>query len=154
MLDKNDPLVKRLIADEGWRDGPYRDQFGFWTIGVGHLIDSRKNGRLPDQMRSFPLTEEQILWMLEEDIKEKEDGLLARLPWYVDLDTARRHVLTSMAFQMGVDGLLRFEDTLRAVREKRWSDAADGMRASLWYRQTPARAERLARVMETGKEEV
>jgi lysozyme len=55
-----------------------------------------------------------------------------------------------MAFQIGVEGLLRFRRTLAAMQSHDYAGAAAGMRASLWARQTPARAERLARVMESG----
>jgi lysozyme len=55
-----------------------------------------------------------------------------------------------MAFNLGVPGLLKFKNTLRAVREGRFEDAAKGMLASKWARQVKGRAVRLAQVMKTG----
>lgn len=34
----------------------YQDSLGYWTIGVGFLIDGRKGGRLPDAVRDFVLS--------------------------------------------------------------------------------------------------
>ena len=55
-----------------------------------------------------------------------------------------------MAFQMGVDGLLGFKNTLAMIQSGRYSDAAKGMLSSLWAKQTPARAKRMSEQMRTG----
>jgi lysozyme len=55
-----------------------------------------------------------------------------------------------MCFNMGWGGLGGFTNTLQAIQERRWAAAAAGMRASLWARQVPERAERLARAMASG----
>ncbi len=147
-------IVRLLIQEEGSRLEPYKDHFGYWTVGVGHLIDRRKGGLLPPWVRpSFPLDPIEVDQLLLRDIAEKERALFEALPWFLILDEVRRTVLLSMAFQMGVDGLLEFRQTLAAFKDGRWSDAADGMRASLWYRQTPGRAERLARAVTSGAPE-
>ena len=65
-------------------------------------------------------------------------------------DPARLAVLQSMAYQMGVQGLAAFKNTLQAVIERRWNDAAAGMLNSRWARQTPDRAKRHAQQMRTG----
>jgi lysozyme len=51
---------------------------------------------------------------------------------------------------MGLAGLLQFTNTLAAVREGRYEDAASGMLTSLWARQVGPRATRLAEMMRTG----
>lgn len=137
----SDLLKKLLIKEEGIRLSAYTDHLGYWTIGIGRLIDARKSG-------SITLSE--ALYLLDNDIKRVTDQLEAALPWTLLLDEVRKAVLVSMAFQMGIDGLLKFRNTLRAVEEGRWADAAAGMRSSLWHRQTPGRAERAARAMESG----
>ena len=37
-----DKLIEELRADEGEKLVAYRDHLGYWTIGVGHLIDPAK----------------------------------------------------------------------------------------------------------------
>ena len=59
----------------------------------------------------------------------------------------RRAVLLSMAYQMGVDGLMKFKNMWAAINRQDWDDAADQMLDSKWARQTPERAGRHARIM-------
>jgi lysozyme len=68
----------------------------------------------------------------------------------------RQRALLNMAFNLGWNpqapgGLDDFKNTLRAMQDGHWTLAAAGMRASLWARQVGARAERLARMIETGQ---
>ena len=72
-----------------------------------------------------------------------------RLAWWRQLPDARRAVLMAMAFQMGVDGLLGFKNTLAMVKAGDFDGAARGMLASLWARQTPERAHRMSEQMRT-----
>jgi lysozyme len=60
-------------------------------------------------------------------------------------------VLVGMAFQMGTEGLLKFKNTLAMVQAGDYESAAKGMLQSLWARQTPERAARMAKQMRTGE---
>lgn len=135
-------LTRQLKGDEGTKPHAYQDHLGFWTIGVGRLIDARKPGS--------GLRPEEITFLLNNDIDDRIRELGRRLPWFLDLDPARQGVLLNMSFQMGVEGLLGFKNTLRMVEQGRYDEAADGMLLSKWATQTPARAQRLAVQMRTG----
>lgn len=137
----DEQLLAELRRDEGVVRHAYQDSLGWWTIGVGRLIDPRKGGGLSDA---------EIDLLLANDVARVEAELDRRLPWWRTLDPARRRVLVNMAFNLGVGGLLGFRNTLRAVREGRWEDAAEGMLQSKWARQVGARATRLAAVMRGG----
>jgi lysozyme len=115
---------------------------GPWTIGVGHTGSDVKEGAV--------WTDAQVSAALDADIEHVKGKLDSALPWWRDLSGPRQDVLVQMGFQIGVVGLLAFHRTLDAMRAGNFSLAATGMRASLWARQTPHRAERLARIMETG----
>ena len=135
-------IVQQLKNEEGSVAHAYQDSLGFWTIGVGRLIDERKGGLLyPDE----------IDYLLMNDIRRKTDGLNDALPWFHLLDEPRQAVLIQMAFQMGVKGLLAFSTTLSHVRVGRYAEAAVAMLESVWARQTPERAARLSKQMETGE---
>jgi lysozyme len=56
-----------------------------------------------------------------------------------------------MAFNLGLDRLLQFHDTLAAVREGQYDHAAQHMLGSLWAHQVGARADRLAYLMRKGE---
>jgi lysozyme len=81
------------------------------------------------------------------------------LPWFSMLDTShafvdtnpRQCVLVGMAFQMGSSRLMGFHKALAAIRDEHWADAAAQMLDSDWARETPGRARRMARQMETGQ---
>ena len=133
-------LKSQLLREEGAESCAYQDSLGYWTIGVGRLIDSRKGGGLSN---------EEIDYLLDNDIKAKTREVLLALPWMPRLSEPRQAVLIGMAFQMGLKGLLQFKRTLGSVEDGHYGEAALGMLDSTWAKQTPARAMRLATQMET-----
>lgn len=136
--------VESLIAsEEGRRQDAYRDTLGVWTIGIGHTGHEVVEGLVWD--------DQQIDGAFFRDVATAHDGLVASLPWLDTLDPVRKAYLISMAFQLGVHGVLGFPHTLAALRDQRWNDAAGGVRDSLWHKQTFLRAERCARAFETGE---
>jgi lysozyme len=135
-------LIRQLKADEGVVTHAYQDHLGYWTIGVGRLIDKRKGGGLRPS---------EIDFLLQNDIDDRIEALTRRLPWFQDLDDARRGVLLNMSFQLGVDGLMGFKNTLKLVELGDYAAAAKNMLLSKWATQTPARANRMAAQMRTGQ---
>ena len=136
-------LIAQLKVDEGVESCAYQDHLGFWTIGVGRLIDKRKPGA--------GLRPSEIDFLLQNDVDDRIDQLTRRLPWFQNLDDARKGVLLNMAFQMGVEGLLGFKNTLALIEAGNYAKAAENMLLSKWAQQTPNRAKKMARQMETGK---
>lgn len=136
-------LTAQLRRDEGTRAAAYQDHLGFWTIGVGRLIDSRKPGA--------GLRPDEIDYLLRNDIADRVAALQRALPWFAKLDQARQGALINMAFQMGTAGLLAFRQTLGLVRDGKYAEAADQMLKSKWAEQTPGRAKRLSEQMKTGE---
>lgn len=135
-------LITQLRHEEGVSRYAYQDHLGFWTIGVGRLVDSRKGGGLSD---------DEVDYLLRNDVARFTQEVLAALPWVAQLSEPRQAVIIGMAFQMGTAGLLGFSTTLDRVKNGQYANAAAQMLASKWARQTPARAERLAKQMETGQ---
>ena len=135
-------LKSQLLREEGAESCAYQDSLGFWTIGVGRLIDSRKGGGLSN---------EEIDFLLENDIKVKTREVLLALPWVPRLSEPRQAVLIGMAFQMGIGGLLKFKRALGSIEDGQYAEAAVEMLESKWGNQTPERAYRMAKQMETGE---
>ena len=133
-------LKQQLIREEGAESCAYQDSLGYWTIGVGRLIDSRKGGGLSN---------EEIDMLLDNDIKRNYEAVLKALPWMEKLSDQRQAVLIEMAFQMGVSGLLQFKRTLGSIEDGQYGEAAVEMLESKWAKQTPKRAYRMALQMET-----
>lgn len=138
-------LRRQLRLHECFVPHAYRDSEGYWTIGIGRLIDKAKGGRI---------TEDEAYYLLENDIIAKEGELFSRLPWVRDLDDARQRVLLDMAFNLGIGGLLGFKNTLRCIEQGRYAQAAENMLQSKWSGQVGKRARRLSDAMETGRLEI
>lgn len=136
-------MKAHLEREEGRVASAYQDHLGFWTIGVGRLIDNRKGGRL---------TNDEIDMLLANDIQRFVDAMRDWPSWQrVKDDPVRATALLSMCFQMGPVGLARFKTSLAAVANGAWATAAANLRNSLWAKQTPARAKRVIAMIETGR---
>lgn len=135
-------IIRSLRGEEGEVLHEYKDHLGYSTIGIGRLIDKRKGGGI---------TKDEAAYLLGNDVDKVVDQLNKRIPWWTQLDDSRKGVLVNMAFQMGTDGLLGFKNTLAMIQRGDYNNAANGMMNSLWARQTPARAKRMAEQMRTGK---
>jgi lysozyme len=137
----NEEFVKWLKAEEGVVNHAYQDHLGYWTIGVGRLIDKRKGGGLsPDE----------IDYLLQNDINKIISSLDKALPWWNTLSPNRKAALAAMAFQMGLTNLLNFKKTLSLMKAGRFAAASEQMLTSLWAQQTPARAKRTAELIRNG----
>lgn len=133
-------LVRQIELHEGVRLKPYRCTAGKLTIGVGRNLEDRG------------ITMAEARMLLANDLADVRNGLLNALPWVGNLDDVRQRVLVDMAFNLGIQGLLQFERTLGAVRGGEYQRAATMMLQSKWAKQVGQRAERLSRMMLTGKD--
>lgn len=142
-MDAVTNISEQLRRDEGEVLHAYQDKYGYWTIGVGRLIDKTKGG-------SISRSESEML--LANDIASRELAITKALPWSLNIDPVRRAVLTNMAFNMGVEGLLEFRNTLAVLRDGNYFGAAKMMLESKWARvDVPERARRLAEQMKSGE---
>lgn len=137
----------QLQRDEGFVPHVYTDQVGKATIGFGHNLIAKPIAWISG---ATVLTRQQALDILANDIYETWNELHLHLPWIKSLDDARAGVLTNMAFNMGVHGLLGFHHMLAAFQTKDWATAATEMENSLWYHQVGPRAVRLQKQIRSG----
>jgi lysozyme len=142
MTAKVDSVYTMLRRDEGEVLHVYKDHLGFDTIGIGILVDKRKGGGLRPEESAFIFNNRVQILTAE---------LAKRLPFFNRLNAPRQAVLLAMAFQMGLAGLIGFENTLAYIERGQYGLAAANMMRSLWAKQTPERAKRMADQMETGE---
>lgn len=140
MTPEQQRLVTQIILHEGKRSKPYKDTVGKLTIGVGRNLDD------------VGLSDDEIEYLLINDLKRVERGLDKSLPWWRDLDEIRQRVIIDMCFNMGLGGLLGFKNTLAKIKAHDWTAASRGMLQSKWAKQVGARALRLSNMMLTGKD--
>lgn len=127
-----------LEREEGRRAKPYKCSEGFLSVGIGHNLETKG---LPNHI---------IDALFEHDWQEAEAGAEG-LPGYRAADDVRRGVLVRMVFQLGLGGVLKFKNMLAHFAASAYEAAADEMLRSKWATQTPARAQREAEIMRTGR---
>ncbi|WP_380178906.1 glycoside hydrolase family protein [Kalamiella sp. sgz302252] len=143
-------IVKILAFEEGYKEKPYIDTEGYPTVGCGILIGP-KNAALANYTFTLP-RDVGDMWMTK-IVNEKINAMSSRPALVAALkqcNDARADVLYSMAYQLGIDGLMAFKNTLVMISNQNFSGAAEGMLSSLWAKQTPARAKRHADAMRSG----
>lgn len=120
-----------------------------------------------DQGRDWnrePLTNAEAEWLFEGDLNDaiSQAQKLVGYEKYNELDNTRRAVLTSMAFQLGLEGVQgKFPSFLNAFRGGQYDEAAlqmlykdphvDNPIPSDWSTQTGNRARRAAEMVRTGE---
>jgi lysozyme len=93
------------------------------------------------------ITEDEALYLLGNDIEYFTEQLEENLIGFQELSEDKKAVLVNMAFNLGVNGLLKFKNMLAAVTEERWEDASSEMLNSRWADQVGNRAIELAEAM-------
>ena len=141
-------IVKLLDFEEGFRSEPYLCSEGYVTIGIGERIGS-KNQPLSD-FKLITTCKGAAYAQLEFKLAGITANLSNEFEFFDDLNECRQAVLISMAYQMGVAGLLMFERMLKAIKAQCWNDAAHEGLDSRWAKQTPARAHRQMKTLLTG----
>lgn len=142
-IDKK--LLDQLRRDEGFVGHAYQDHLGYWTIGIGRLIDRRRGGGI---------TEAEARYLLANDVARVTEWLRGQ-SWFraVEGNPARRRALINMAFQLGTGGMKEgAARTFSLLERGDFAGCAARLRGWLWAKQTPARAERVIRAIETGED--
>ena len=138
--------LELISYEEGYRMKPYLCSEGYPTIGIGKRIGP-KGADL--SLYEFTVNEHVAqAWLLEEVIKIERS--LVKHEWYCVLDEDRKIIITSMAYQLGMTGLLKFKNMIAALEREDWTEAGLAAVDSKWYRQTKQRAERHAKVLYCG----
>jgi len=137
----SETLEQLLTRHEGKKRSAYQDINGFWTIGIGRLIDSRKGGGL---------SEDEIQYLLKNDILRVSSNIKKLLPWVHTLTNNRYNVIISIAFNVGVNGLLKFKKMLLACEIGDFNEASLQILDSNVARELPTRYQELAKIMREG----
>ena len=120
-----------LEQEEGYRPHVYRCSSGALTIGIGCNLDAG-------------MPHDEAVLLLRHRLRKIQAALASKLPFFSGLSEPRQAALISMAYQLGVQGLLGFPRTLAYLVAGDFDAAGREMLDSTWARQTPARARRTA----------
>ncbi|MBU0960225.1 MAG: glycoside hydrolase family protein [Proteobacteria bacterium] len=139
--DAINEVVSRTKIREGFSSTPYKDNRGVWTIGYGFALTGG-------------ITKEEASVLLEMRIRRIQHRMPMVVPYWHDLSPVRQGVLISMAYNLGIRGMLGFDDMHTAASHKDFVTAACAMLDSLWAVQVGdepgQRAYELAVLMQNG----
>lgn len=153
----NDEIIQRLVFHEGCKLMPYRCSRGYLTIGVGRNLET--NPLTNEELKvcgdyKHGITKNAAFYLLRNDIKRVTEECLERFPFWKQLDDERKYALIDMAFQLGIGGVLKFKNMLKAMGVGNYKEAAEHCLDSKYAQQTPNRAKRIAKTIECGRFEI
>jgi lysozyme len=136
-------LALQLIEEsEGCRLTAYKDTRGLWTIGVGHLLTQDRD------WTGYAITQQEADAFLSADSTQAR-ALAVEFPYFQSMNEVRQAVCISMCFQMGSKPL-SWPHFIQALHLQDYTSAAAAGLDSLWAVQTPVRAQREMKMLESG----
>ena len=135
-------LKQLLIEHEAEVNHAYQDSEGYYTIGVGRLIDEKKGGSI---------SHDEAMYLLDNDIKEVIGQCDRAFDWFDDLDEVRKIVIINMVFNMGLSNFKDFKKTIGYIESGDYEEAAIEMLDSKWSSQVGNRAAELSQMMKTNE---
>jgi len=140
-------LIEMLKRHEGevvtnGRHLIYKCSAGYWTLGIGRNVDV--NGGLG-------LSDDEVDYLLENDIARVIKELSLAYSWFNDLDDVRRDAMIDISFNLGATKLRKFVLALDAMEKADYKSASEEFLDSDWSRTVKGRSIELARMIATGE---
>jgi len=136
-----DKLIEMLKVHEGVETYAYKCSENKTTIGVGRNVD--KAGGLG-------LSDDEVDYLLQNDIDRVILELDSEYDWFSDLDDVRQDAMVDISFNLGQTRLRAFKKALSAMSEGDWDEAADQFMDSRWSEQVGIRAKNLTEMIRSG----
>ena len=136
-------LTEMLRRHEGVETHAYKCTAGKITIGVGRNIDPAGG---------IGLSDDEVEYLLENDIARCAEELGREFPWFSGLiNDARRDALIDLCFNVGITSLRNFKMANAAMAEDDYEKAADEYMNSRWASQVGNRAKEICAMIRTGE---
>lgn len=137
IIDVAEPILRE---EEGYRTKVYRDTEGFLTVGIGHKVlpqDNLSHGEV--------ITDLRVKQLFEKDVKTAMAAALAQAEQLKIDDVHFIARLVSVNFQLGTNWNLIHKNTWKLLSRGMYAEAAEEVKDSLWYAQTPNRVNEFAK---------
>ena len=134
-------LIETLKRHEGVRSHAYKCSENMITVGVGRNLD--ENG-------GIGLSDDEIEYLLLNDIERCDAELEKAYDWYRSLNKPRRDAMINLTFNLGLTRLRGFVKALEAMSRGQYDVAADEFMDSRWADQVGARAVEVSELIRTG----
>ena len=138
----SEKLIAMLKRHEGVESHAYHCSENKVTIGVGRNVD--KSGGLG-------LSDDEVDYLLQNDIDRVSSELDSEYDWFAGLDDVRQDVMVDISFNLGQTRLRAFKKALSAMAEGDWGEAADQFMDSRWSGQVGNRAKELTEMIRSGE---
>ena len=134
-----------IKACEGYVNKIYKWSEGFDTIFYGHKV-------LPEDTYEHDVEYPKEIGeeVFEKDFQRTLDAaerLIADRP----INNTAKEVIINMVYQIGEGGVSKFKNMWKALDNKDYGEASFQMLDSLWAKQTPNRANKLSKKMQSAK---
>lgn len=140
-------VMHLLMVNEGFKADPYKIQ-GIWHIGYGYNLEAR----MPDldNYTSMKWTKGYAFYRLEADVRLIDRRLRTRYSCYKRLPMKAKVVLIDMAYNMGIGGLMEFEELLAALCVQDYTAAEEAILDSEYVDDVPTRAAKNIKILKEG----
>jgi len=135
-------LIAMLKRHEGVETHAYECSEGKITVGVGRNID---------QGGGMGLSDDEIDYLLQNDIERCIVELSSEYPWFSGLDEVRKDAIVDISFNLGQTRLRLFKRALAAMEEGEYKVAATEFLDSKWAKQVGGRALELTDMISSGE---
>lgn len=160
-------LIEQLVLNEGLKLKAYTCTMGKRTIGIGRNfqdvkfstqechdlfgVTSISFANANQILSNRGITKEQAYMLVGNDI----DKCINQLDDYdfwkaVKDDDERSRALIDLCFNMGINTLLTFKNTLAYMAKKDWPNVAKNLSQSKWFTQVGNRGTRICKMFDAG----
>ena len=135
-------LIEMLKRHEGVETHAYKCTANKITIGVGRNIDPQGG---------IGLSDDEIDYLLANDIARVSDELYTAFWWFDELDQNRQEAIINLCFNLGLPRLKKFKKALYAMSDDDYDTAANEFMDSRWADQVGQRAYEVTEMIRTGE---
>ena len=134
-------ILEMLRKHESVETHAYVDSVGKTTIGVGRNIEA---GSGPG------LSNNEIDYLLANDVERVNKELVNTFSWYKDLNIARKDAMTDLCFNIGLPRMMGFKKALAAMAIEDYETAAAEFLDSRWAKQVGSRSVTITDMVRSG----
>jgi len=153
-----DTMYNFIKSNEGYKTKVYKDPAGNLAIGLGFNLDRSLAKTLFKNMgidyndvrqgRRI-LTEKEIRSLFQYDLNLAINNAKRFVNNFDSLPHDAKMVLIDMSYNMGFDGLNKFQEFKKALEQNNFRQAAREMEDSKWFAQVKSRGEKLVGIMDS-----
>ena len=130
-------LIENIKESEGFVEHVYNDSLGIPTIGYGFAIK--------DLILDEDIAEEILL----RKVKALALRVQNKFDWFNTAPDIIKEVVIEMCYQLGLGGFSKFKKTISYLEKENYLEASKEMLDSKWAKQTPNRAKKLSKIVES-----